>query len=67
MKINDKFTNTLKSNSALTIIALLMLTLATIISAVFWSDISAAIKIGMYAFGFGTGVAAGVLISRRQK
>jgi len=67
MKIDNTFTNTLKSNNVLVIMGLVILALATVVSALFWSYIPSAIKIGMYAFGFGTGVIAGVLISRRQK
>jgi len=67
MKINNTLTNIMKSSNVLVIMALAMLALAAIVSALFWGDIPSAIKIGMYAFGFGTGVAAGVLISRRQR
>jgi hypothetical protein len=57
----------MKSNNVLVITALLMVALTTIVPAIFCSDIPSAIRIGMYALGFGTGVATGVLISRRQK
>ena len=67
MKINNTLTNTMKSNSAMIITALLILALATIVSTLYWGDVSSPVKIGMYAFGYGTGVAAGVSISRRQK
>jgi len=67
MKINTALTNKVKSNNVLIVMALLCLVLATVASALFWSDIPSAIKIGMYAFGFGTGVAAGVLIVRRKE
>ena len=59
--------NEMKSNNTLITMALVMLALAVLVSAVYWDDVSPAIKIGMYSFGFATGVAAGALISRRQK
>lgn len=57
----------MKSNSTLVIIALLSLILAVASSAVLWSEVSSSVKIGMFAFGFGSGVAAGSWITRRQK
>jgi len=57
----------MKSNNALVGMALLFLALAAIVSTVFWNDISSAVKIGMYVLGFSTGVAAGVLLSRRKE
>ena len=57
----------MKSNNGLIVMALLCLALATVASALFWSDIPSAIKIGMYTFGFGTGVSAGALIVRRKE
>ena len=56
----------MKSNNALIGMALLFLALATLASVLVWSDVSFAIKIGMYAFGFSTGVAAGALITNRR-
>jgi hypothetical protein len=57
----------MKSNTAVTGIALLFLVLATASSVTLWADVSSAAKIGMFAFGFGAGIAAGTLISRRSK
>jgi uncharacterized protein YebE (UPF0316 family) len=57
----------MKSNNTLVIISLLSLILAVVSSAVLWGEVSSAVKIGMFAFGFGSGVAAGVWIARRQK
>jgi hypothetical protein len=54
----------MKSSHAMMIIALLFLVFATTASLTFWGDISSPVKIGMFAFGFGAGVAAGTLISR---
>jgi len=56
----------MKSNHTLIGISLLCLVLAVLASAAVWGDVSSAVKIGMYAFGFGTGVAAGALIIRRR-
>lgn len=57
----------MKSNNALTGIALLFLILAVASSLVIWSEVASAVKIGMFAFGFGSGIAAGTLIARRSK
>lgn len=57
----------MKSNNVLIGIALVFLALAVTVSATVWGDISSAVKIGMYAFGFSTGIAAGVIFSRRKE
>jgi hypothetical protein len=57
----------MKSNNALIGMALLFLILAVSASITLWSDVSSPVKIGMYAFGFATGVAVGTLIARRSK
>ena len=57
----------MKSNNALIGIALLFLVLATASSVLAWSEVASAVKIGMFAFGFGAGIAAGTLIARRSK
>lgn len=57
----------MKSNNAQVGVALLFLILATVSSVVIWRDVSSAVKIGMFAFGFGSGVALGTLIARRSK
>jgi hypothetical protein len=57
----------MKSNNALIGTALLFLILAVASSVSLWSDVSSPVKIGMYAFGFATGVAVGTLIARTSK
>ena len=57
----------MKSNTAVTAMALLFLVLAVASSISLWADISSPVKIGMFAFGFGSGIAAGTLIARRSK
>lgn len=56
----------MKSNTSLIVISILSLALAVLTSAVVWGEISFPVKIGMYAFGFATGVAAGALIVKRR-
>ena len=57
----------MKSNNAVVGIALLILILAVAASVTLWADVSSPVKIGMFAFGFGAGIAAGTLIARRSK
>jgi tellurite resistance protein TehA-like permease len=57
----------MKSNNVVTGIALLFLVFAVVSSITIWSDVSSPVKIGMFAFGFGSGVAAGILLARRTK
>ena len=57
----------MKSNNAMVGIALLFLILATTASVAIWEDVSSPVKIGMFAFGFGSGVAVGTLFARRAK
>jgi hypothetical protein len=57
----------MKSNNMLVGVALLFLILATATSVAIWGDVSSPVKIGMFAFGFGSGVAVGTLIARRSK
>jgi tellurite resistance protein TehA-like permease len=57
----------MKSNNALIGIALLFLIMAVASSITLWSGVSSPVKIGMYAFGFATGIAVGTLIARRSK
>ncbi len=56
----------MKSNNGVIIIALLFLVFATAASVTVWRDVSSPVKIGMFAFGFGAGIAAGTLIARRS-
>ena len=46
----------MKSNNAIVGIALLFLVLAMAASVTLWSDVSSPVKIGMFAFGFGSGM-----------
>ena len=57
----------MKSNNALLGTALLFLVLAVSSSVAIWGNLSSPVKIGMFAFGFGCGVAVGTLIARRRK
>jgi len=57
----------MKSNNAVIGIALLFLILAVTASVTMWGDVSSPAKIGMFAFGFAAGIAAGTLIARRSK
>jgi hypothetical protein len=57
----------MKSNNAVIGIGLLFLIFATAASITFWMDVSSPVKIGMFALGFGSGVAVGTLIARRMK
>jgi len=59
--------NQMKSNNALIGTALLFLIMAVSSSITLWGDVSTPVKIGMFAFGFGSGIAAGTLIARRAK
>lgn len=56
----------MKSNNTLITIAVLSLGLAVLASLLVWGEVTSAVKIGMYAFGFATGVAAGVFIIKRR-
>jgi len=56
----------MKSNTALIVIGLLFLVLAVTSSVTVWGEVSSAVKLGMFAFGFGAGIAAGSLIARRR-
>ena len=57
----------MNSINVLVVVALLCLALPTLVSGLFWDDFPLAIKIGMYALGFGTGVSVGALIVRRNE
>lgn len=56
----------MKPNNVLIGMAVLFLALATLASALVWDEVVFAVKVGMYAFGFSTGVAAGVLIVKSR-
>ena len=57
----------MKTNHAMVSLALRFLLFAAASSVTLWNDIASTVKIGIYAFGFGTGIAAGTLIPRRAK
>ena len=56
----------MKSNNTLIGISVFCLALAVFASAMVWGDVSFPVKVGMFAFGFATGVAAGTLIFKRR-
>jgi len=56
----------MKSNNVLVVLSLLSLTLAVLASVLVWGEIAFPVKIGMYTFGFATGVVAGVMIVKRR-
>jgi hypothetical protein len=56
----------MKSKNALIATALLFLVMAVTTSVVLWGDVSSPVKIGMFAFGFSSGIAVGTLIARRS-
>lgn len=57
----------MKSNTVVVVIGLLFLVFAVAASITLWTDAAMPVKIGMFAFGFGSGVAVGTLIARRAK
>jgi len=57
----------MKSNNVVVGIALLFLIFAVASSITIWADVSSPVKIGMFAFGFSAGIAAGTLTARRAK
>ena len=57
----------MKSNNALIGTALLFLIMAVSSSITLWGNISSPVKIGMFAFGFATGIMVGTLIARRRQ
>jgi len=56
----------MKSNNALIGTALLFLVMAVSSSVTLWGSVSSPVKIGMFAFGFATGIMVGTLIARRR-
>lgn len=56
----------MKANRFLVGLAILVLILATAASVFVWEEIPSAVKIGMFAFGFGSGVVVGPLLARRS-
>jgi hypothetical protein len=56
----------MKSNRRLIGVAFMFLALAAAFSVVIWQDTSLAAIIGLFALGFGCGVATGVSFARRS-
>ena len=56
----------MKSNNYLIILSIMFFVFAGVFSVVFWEDISLAVKIGLFALGFGSGVTAGQWFARRS-
>jgi hypothetical protein len=56
----------MKSNNNLIGLSILFFALAAAFSAVFWADVSLAVKIGFFGLGFGSGVTAGQWFARRS-
>jgi hypothetical protein len=57
----------MKSNTFVVGVGLLFLLFAVAASITLWTDVPLPVKIGMFALGFGSGVAVGTLIARRVK
>ena len=55
----------MKSNQSLIITAVLFLLMAVTASTILWSEISAPVKIAMFAFGFSVGILVGTFLARR--
>ena len=66
-KINEKGKNIVKSKNNLVGMSLMFLVLAVSTSLAIWGDVSLAAKIGMFAFGFGSGVTLGGVLAMRSK
>jgi uncharacterized membrane protein len=56
----------MKSNATLIVIGLLFLVMGVTSSVTVWGEVFSAVKLGMFAFGFGAGIAAGSLLARRR-
>ena len=56
----------MKSNNYWISLSIMFLVFAAAFSVVFWEDVSLAAKIGLFAFGFGSGVTAGQWLARRR-
>jgi hypothetical protein len=56
-----------KSNRNLFVIAIMFFIFAAVFSVVFWPEVSLAVKIAMFAFGFGSGIALGGWFSKRTE
>jgi len=56
----------MKSNNSLIGTALLFLIMAVSSSVTLWGNVSSPVKIGMFAFGFGTGIMVGTVINLQK-
>jgi hypothetical protein len=56
----------MKSLNVLIGLSILFFVIAVALSAVIWDDVSLAAKIGLFLFGFGSGVAAGKALPERS-
>ena len=56
----------MKSSRRLVGVALMFLALAVALSVVIWQETSLAAMVGLFALGFGCGMAAGVWFARRS-
>jgi hypothetical protein len=57
----------MKSARNLLALALMFFVFAVVFSLIFWSDISIAAKMGMFALGFGSGVTFGGWFTQRNR
>ena len=57
----------MKLKNAHIAISLTFLLIAVAVSVVIWPDMSSAVKIAFFAFGYGSGVTAGAWVARRQQ
>jgi hypothetical protein len=56
----------MKSNNRLIGVSIMFFVFACALSVVIWKDASLAAKIGYFALGFGSGIAAGLWSARRN-
>ena len=56
----------MKPNNFLIGLSILFFVFAAAFSVLFWADVSLAAKIGLFVFGFGSGVAAGQWFASRS-
>jgi hypothetical protein len=55
----------MKSHNTFIVLSIMFLVIAAALSVVIWGDVSMAAKIGFFAFGFGSGVTAGLWLAKR--
>jgi len=56
----------MRSDRNLLGLSIMFFVLAVALALLFWSDVSLAAKIGMFALGFGSGIMAGQMIVQRS-